>query len=302
MAHSRKPKLSSHSVVQGEKNHAGASDSEMRPRVEYVLKHLEERFQRRLNAESQRLLLDVANLRGQDAPNWFWKKWQQLWPETPQDLIELRDELQEIWRSDRELSERAASGFKDLELVSAIPEALRLPPASYFLNKWLSWRPSAEQQETRRSLNRNEFLAVAARPAVRSMVGDIVSDLVGDHIDTSRIASPDPWENVAAPFTCSLFCRRLLPQPRNLRAMLVQGVLETWGHFKFCANPHCVAPYFIAKRKDQTVCDAEICKAEKQREHARKWWNENRAKNSQKKAVSKMTGKGTGKNVTHKAR
>ena len=38
------------------------------------------------------------------------------------------------------------------------------------------------------------------------------------------------------------------------------------------------APYFVAKRKDQTVCDAEVCKAEKQREHALKWWRANRAK------------------------
>ena len=84
--------------------------------------------------------------------------------------------------------------------------------------------------------------------------------------------------------------------------MLIQGVFEHCRLFKFCANPSCVAPYFVAKRRDQTVCDAGECKAERKREHALKWWNENRSKKSQKKAVSKRTEKGSGKNVTRKAR
>jgi hypothetical protein len=86
--------------------------------------------------------------------------------------------------------------------------------------------------------------------------------------------------------------------------MLIVGVFDHWGHFKYCANPNCVTPYFIAKRKDQTVCDAEICKAEKQREHARRWWNENRAKKTRKpaKVASKPPKKGRGKNVTRKTR
>jgi len=86
--------------------------------------------------------------------------------------------------------------------------------------------------------------------------------------------------------------------------MLIVGVFDHWGHFKYCANPKCATPYFIAMRKDQTVCDAEICKAEKQREHARRWWNENRAKKIQKpaKVASKPPKEGRGKNVTRKAR
>jgi hypothetical protein len=84
--------------------------------------------------------------------------------------------------------------------------------------------------------------------------------------------------------------------------MLIQGFFENSRHFKHCANSDCVAPYFIAKRKDQKVCDAEICKAERQRQHALKWWNENRAKKSQKKAVRKTTKKGGGENVARKTR
>ena len=97
-----------------------------------------------------------------------------------------------------------------------------------------------------------------------------------------------------------------MPDSTALRPMLIQGVFEHWGRFKNCANSDCVTPYFIAKRTDQTVCNAEICKAEKQREHARNWWNANRArkeKKSQETNVAERTGrKGVSKNVVKKAR
>ena len=106
------------------------------------------------------------------------------------------------------------------------------------------------------------------------------------------------------PFICWIRSRQFVPDWRALRPMLIQGVLEHWGHFKYCANSDCASPYFIAKRKDQSVCDAEICKAEKQREHARRWWNENRAKKGPKQAKvdSKPTMRRSRKNVTRKTR
>ena len=104
------------------------------------------------------------------------------------------------------------------------------------------------------------------------------------------------------PFSCDVESATFVPDDGAIRAMLIQGVFEHWRNFKYCANRDCAAPYFIAKRKDQTVCDAEICKAEKQRQHALKWWNENRAKKSQKETVSKATKKGRKVNVTRKAR
>jgi hypothetical protein len=105
-----------------------------------------------------------------------------------------------------------------------------------------------------------------------------------------------------SPFDCVVESARLVPDFCGMRALLIQGVFEHWPNFKICANPDCVAPYFIAKRKDQTVCDAEICKAEKQRQHALNWWRENRAKKTQKEAVSEATKKGSKGNVTRKAR
>ena len=79
-------------------------------------------------------------------------------------------------------------------------------------------------------------------------------------------------------YTCSIKAGKFVPNFSSLRAMLIQGILEHWQHFRFCSNPSCLTPYFVAKRKDQTVCDTEICKAEKQRQHALKWWSANRAK------------------------
>jgi len=102
----------------------------------------------------------------------------------------------------------------------------------------------------------------------------------------------------------SLVSHQLLPSPGSLRGALVQGVLEWWGLLMYCANPDCVSPYFIAKRKDQTVCDAQECKAEKQRQHALKWWRVHRAKQDPTvAAVKELTSKkGKRPNVTRKAR
>jgi hypothetical protein len=94
----------------------------------------------------------------------------------------------------------------------------------------------------------------------------------------SRPKRAQPVETVTGsiPFVCSLGAGRLVPDREDLRAMLIQGVFENWRHLSFCSNAECSTPYYIAKRKDQVVCDAEICKAEKQRAHALKWWHENR--------------------------
>jgi hypothetical protein len=87
---------------------------------------------------------------------------------------------------------------------------------------------------------------------------------------------PSPAGTRALPYGCSLGAGRLVPDWKDMRAMLTQGVLENWRNFSFCTNTDCATPYYIARRKDQVVCDAEICKAEKQRAHALKWWHENR--------------------------
>jgi len=149
------------------------------------------------------------------------------------------------------------------EELRAVWKRPRIDGAEKILDKWLAWRPSA----------------AAFRKYEESEIERPDAEKAGDYL----------------PFQCSVGAGRLVPNWVHLRAMLIQGVLEHWENFKLCANADCAAPYFIAKRKDQTICDAEICKAEKQRAHARKWWNENRATTSgpQKHSAEKPMGKGT---------
>lgn len=45
------------------------------------------------------------------------------------------------------------------------------------------------------------------------------------------------------------------------------------GRTKVCQNPDCPAPYFLAKRKDQRICERGDCTAWAQRQWALSWWN-----------------------------
>lgn len=58
---------------------------------------------------------------------------------------------------------------------------------------------------------------------------------------------------------------RIVPAPGNLRSQLALAVLENWRRFRFCANPECVAPFFLARRKDQRYCELGACTAYAQR-------------------------------------
>jgi hypothetical protein len=185
----------------------------------------------------RRLLTDLANLRDEEAIQWFWKTWSKTVNlELAHELLQLRDDVRAIWREPQSHYSRTV------------------------LDAWLVWTPSGKQIEMDR----------------RSRGLDVETP-------------PFPWKDYLA-FRCSLKSRRLIPNPRSMRANLVQGTLENWHHFRFCTNRDCLAPYFVAKRSDQTVCDSGQCKAERQREHARKWWNENRAKSASAEKVRKQDG------------
>jgi hypothetical protein len=149
----------------------------------------------------------------------------------------------------------------DLRAIWKRPDS---PSSQEILDSWLVWTPSQAQME------------------------------LDGHFRGGGVKRK-AWDYLA--FRCSLRACKLIPNLHSLRAMLVQGILEHWHHFRYCASRECLAPYFIAKRRDQTVCDSEACKASKQREHALKWWNENRAKK-----VSMKAAKGRSKNGTHKTR
>jgi hypothetical protein len=51
--------------------------------------------------------------------------------------------------------------------------------------------------------------------------------------------------------------------------------LMKWADFlRYCANPDCAAPYFIAAKRDQKYCHTE-CARPTQRESKRRWWAKN---------------------------
>ena len=225
------------------------------------------------------LLVDLANLPDDDSAGIerFWGKWREhVMSEAAETLLELRDELHTIWRW-TEITEYPELGFSTSAPMKAIykwrSRVYRTPLLpSQILERWLVWRPSVERLK---AWQKEGWIDAKFRNTFGYL-----------------------------PFGCSLTSRQLVAHNGALRAMLIVGVFDHWGHFRYCANPACASPYFIAKRKDQTVCDAERCKAEKQREHARRWWNENRAKNAQNQSnPGRPTAKkGSKANVTRKAR
>jgi hypothetical protein len=191
------------------------------------------------------------------------------------DLANLRDKDAVGWFWKR--WERAFKRFRPekrelMRLRDQLRTIWRKEPHNHpngILNEWLYWRPTEEQLAEHRDLTAG-FTAHA----------------------------------LYSPFTCSIEKLGLVPDIQNLRAMLIQGVFENYRWFKCCVSPECASPFFLAQRRDQIICDAEPCKAERVRVHARRWWNENRSKKSQTKAkaATKTTRKGSGENGTRKAR
>lgn len=60
-----------------------------------------------------------------------------------------------------------------------------------------------------------------------------------------------------------------------------------------CANPHCVAPYFIKKRKTQKYCEAGPCVSYAQRQAALRWWNkEGRKRREKRRHIRKNKARG----------
>jgi len=242
----------------------------------------------------EQLLIDLANMQGEIGVKWFLRKWgSKLRPEMANDVTEVRDELRQIWQMDN------AVRLDSYTWVVGGAES-HYPPvlaANDVLNKWLSWRPSVEQERAYQAAQSER-----ETPSQEELLKDIFSSVstVESRHERSQWMLPSGY----VPFSSWLPRRSLVPDTRALRPMLVQGVFEHWGYLRNCANADCVTPYFIAKRKDQVVCNAEVCKAERQRQHVSKWWNEHRAKKNaeQPKASRIPTKKGSGKNVARKAR
>lgn len=70
---------------------------------------------------------------------------------------------------------------------------------------------------------------------------------------------PAEHEHPKFSFSPSLELGRIVLDPRNLHAQMVQAVLERSKYMKICGNPDCANPYFIARRNDQKFCETGIC-------------------------------------------
>ena len=65
-----------------------------------------------------------------------------------------------------------------------------------------------------------------------------------------------------------------LPAPSPFEQAIMY-LLKSADRARYCANPDCTAPYFLAKRRSQKYC-SDACSKPAQREFKRRWWDEHR--------------------------
>ncbi len=76
--------------------------------------------------------------------------------------------------------------------------------------------------------------------------------------------------------------RRITPNPSFLPGRLAFGCVEYGDRLAYCWNPECAARFFIGDRKGRKYC-SPACAEPAKRAAKRKWWQENRGKDSKKK-------------------
>jgi hypothetical protein len=86
----------------------------------------------------------------------------------------------------------------------------------------------------------------------------------------------------------------LILNPLSFPAQFVVAILENSQRFAVCANPECVAPFFLAKRRTQKFCERGECTRYAQNQYALRWWKENKGKRKRKK-IERSKGNGTQK-------
>jgi hypothetical protein len=97
---------------------------------------------------------------------------------------------------------------------------------------------------------------------------------------------------IVFPWVPDIRTGRLMAMPRDLPVRLAMAVLEHFPNLVKCANPECVVPYFIAKRKSQRFCERGECTRYAQNQYALKWWRE---KHQSQKALPERSKRGSRK-------
>jgi hypothetical protein len=103
--------------------------------------------------------------------------------------------------------------------------------------------------------------------------------VVAFHTEEPRITH-DIFSAVPAPgIDPSLVDKRMI-EPPNITAFEAAAFYfqsRIGDLAKYCGNPHCREPYFIADKRSQKFC-SEKCAGSGNRESKRKWWRNNKAK------------------------
>lgn len=68
--------------------------------------------------------------------------------------------------------------------------------------------------------------------------------------------------------------------------LVLLRALHVFDRMRYCPNPECPAPYFIAIRRSQKYC-SDACALPAQREFKRKWWQEHGSTWRKKRARTK---------------
>ena len=79
--------------------------------------------------------------------------------------------------------------------------------------------------------------------------------------------------NLRATITVTGARVEIVPAEQWLTAYLLFIQDQHAGKTAVCANPDCVAPYFIRKRRTQKFCEAGPCVGYGARQRSNKWWH-----------------------------
>ena len=125
---------------------------------------------------------------------------------------------------------------------------------------------------------------------------DATHDAMNFWVNQARLNNRQSWLLSSGAFYW------VAPNYSILPLSLAIGVSELGPKMAVCANPDCPQPYFFKGRVTQRYCDRPACIVYAQREHKRKWWKDNRGKNSKQKKEPKRIRAGRTRRVEHRAR
>ena len=188
----------------------------------------------------------------------------------------------------------------DLRLLLAELANMTDDQASYFRRRWRQFSAGIWDQKTRWRNNdeellqyRDELRLLWAGPVEKH--GDFQARVIVPTKRTVKIVKGEQHNPIVRPreeaildawlrrmptnqlvFKWQPRFKGIRPNPRNLGVVLAFACVEHADYLRYCRNPECDMPFFIADKKDQKYC-SDSCAAYGRKEAKRRWWKENRA-------------------------